>query len=242
MNPDALRLEDIHTYYGKSHVLQGVSLEVRAGEFVALVGRNGAGKSTILKSIMGIVPPRRGRVLLEGREITGFPPHEVARRGIAWVPEERRVLPELTVEENLRIALHAAGVGGREASARLEDAFSLFPRLRERLSQKGRTLSGGEQQMLALARALVVRPKVMLVDEPTQGLMPRLVSALADVLREIHARGVTVVLVEQMVTVALELAQRLYIIDQGGVRLCTTPEGIRQDPQLMQALLGVSGG
>ncbi|MDR7470912.1 MAG: ABC transporter ATP-binding protein [Armatimonadota bacterium] len=241
MSREALRLENVHSYYGKSHVLQGVSLEVAEGEFVALVGRNGAGKSTILKSIMGIVPPRTGRVLLEGQEITGLAPHEVSRRGIAWVPEERRVLPELTVEENLQLALHAAGLRGREASARLEDAFSLFPRLRERLHQKGRTLSGGEQQMLAIARALVVRPKVMLVDEPTQGLMPRLVSALAEVLREIHARGVTVVLVEQMVTVAMELAQRLYIVDQGRVRLCATPEGIRRDPRLVQTLLGVSG-
>jgi branched-chain amino acid transport system ATP-binding protein len=240
MSREALRLENLHSYYGKSHVLQGVSLEVAAGEFVALVGRNGAGKSTILKSIMGIVPPRTGRVLLEGQEITGLPPHEVARRGIAWVPEERRVLPEFIVEENLWLALHAAGLKGRAASSRLEDAFTLFPRLRERLHQKGRTLSGGEQQMLAIARALVVRPKVMLVDEPTQGLMPRLVSALAEVLREIHARGVTVVLVEQMVTVAMELAQRLYVIDQGRVRLCTTPEGIRRDPQLLQTLLGVS--
>lgn len=238
---DALRLENVHSYYGKSHVLQGVSLEVAEGEFVALVGRNGAGKSTILKSVMGIVPPRTGRVLLEGQEITGLAPHEVSRRGIAWVPEERRVLPELTVEENLWLALHAAGLSGREAGTRLEDVFSLFPRLRERLHQKGRTLSGGEQQMLAIARALAVRPKVMLVDEPTQGLMPRLVSVLAEVLREIHARGVTVVLVEQMVTVAMELAQRLYIIDQGRVRLCTTPEGIERDPQLVQTLLGVSG-
>jgi len=240
MSWEALRVENLHSFYGKSHILHGVSLKVGAGEFVAIVGRNGAGKSTLLKSIMGIVPPRSGKVLLEGEEITGLPPHEVLRRGIAWVPEERRVLPELTVEENLRLALHGAGVRDGEARSRLAEVFSLFPRLKERLGQKGRTLSGGEQQMLAIARALVARPKVMLVDEPTQGLMPRLVSALVEVLREIHSRGLTVVLVEQMVTVAMELAQRIYIMDQGRVRMETTAEGIREDPQLVQTLLGVS--
>ncbi|MDR7482912.1 MAG: ABC transporter ATP-binding protein [Armatimonadota bacterium] len=240
MTGEILVLEDLHTYYGKSHVLQGVSFGVGRGEFVALVGRNGVGKSTILKTVMGVTPPRAGRVLLEGREITGRPPHEVSRAGIAWVPEDRRVLPHLTVLENLQISLHGAGVGRHEGQERLQDAFALFPQLRERQHQKGRTLSGGEQQMLALARALVVRPKIMLVDEPTQGLMPKLVAALVQVLCEIHSRGVTVVLVEQMVTVALELARRIYVIDHGVVRLSTTPDGIRQDPGLMQALLGVS--
>lgn len=240
MSTPLLRVEDLHTYYGKSHVLQGVSVKLEAGEFVAVVGRNGAGKSTLLKSIMGVTPPRAGRIVLNGRDITGYPSHLVARLGVAWVPEERRVLPGLTVRENLELALRAAGVRGREAIRRLDDAFALFPRLRERLSSPGRTLSGGEQQMVALARALVIQPAVMLVDEPTQGLMPRLVSALTAVLRQIHQRGVTVLLVEQMVTVALELAQRLYVMDQGTVRLSTTPDGIRENPALVQVLLGVS--
>ena len=172
-----LTVDGIHTYYGEAHILQGVSLTVGEGEVVTMIGRNGAGKTTTLLSIMGIARARRGAVRLGGDDITRLQPHEIVRRGIGWVPEERRVLPNLTVLENLRLGMMAVtGAGGEQ---RLEEALSYFPRLRERLEQKGRSLSGGEQQMLAIARGLVARPKIMLVDEPTEGLAPLLVRSCA---------------------------------------------------------------
>ena len=168
-----LTLEEVHTYYGEAHILQGVSLTVDEGEVVTLIGRNGAGKTTTLRSIMGIVRSRRGRVRLRGEDITALDTHEIARRGIAWIPEERRVLPNLTVLENLRLGMLSASPpnGGEDV---LEEVFGYFPRLRERIAHRGRFLSGGEQQMLAIARGLVSRPAVMLVDEPTEGLAPLL--------------------------------------------------------------------
>ena len=230
-----LTIEDIHTYYGEAHILQGVSLSVGEGEVVTMIGRNGAGKTTTLLSIMGIAPARRGVVRLGGQDITRLATHEIVQRGIGWVPEERRVLPNLTVLENLRLGMMAvAGAGGEQ---RLEEALAYFPRLRERLEQKGRFLSGGEQQMLAIARGLVARPKIMLVDEPTEGLAPLLVQSLTEILREINKRGTTILLVEQTLEVAMALSHRLYVMDQGRIQFEGTPDALRKDPTIQQRFL-----
>jgi branched-chain amino acid transport system ATP-binding protein len=233
-----LSVEDVHTYYGEAHILQGVSIGVGEGEVVTLIGRNGAGKTTTLRSIMGIARPRRGAIRLGGEDLTRLPTHEIVRRGIAWVPEERRVLPNLTVLENLRLGvLGARGADG--AAARLEEAFALFPRLRERIDHRGRQLSGGEQQMLAIARGLVARPRVMLVDEPTEGLAPPLVQSLTEILRRINRNGTTVLLVEQTLEVALALSNRLYVMDQGRIQFEGTPAALAADPTVQQRFLGV---
>jgi len=230
-----LTVDDIHTYYGEAHILQGVSLSVGEGEVVTMIGRNGAGKTTTLLSIMGIAPARRGVVRLGGQDITRLATHEIVQRGIGWVPEERRVLPNLTVLENLRLGMMAvAGAGGEQ---RLEEALAYFPRLRERLEQKGRFLSGGEQQMLAIARGLVARPKIMLVDEPTEGLAPLLVQSLTEILREINKRGTTILLVEQTLEVAMALSHRLYVMDQGRIQFEGTPDTLRKDPTIQQRFL-----
>jgi branched-chain amino acid transport system ATP-binding protein len=232
-----LSLEDVHTYYGEAHILQGVSLSVGDGEVVTMIGRNGAGKTTTLLSIMGIARARRGAVRMGGQDITHLETHEIVRRGIGWVPEERRVLPNLTVLENLRLGIMAAP--GADAERRLEEALEYFPRLRERIAQKGRFLSGGEQQMLAIARGLVAHPRIMLVDEPTEGLAPLLVRSLTEILREINRRGTTILLVEQTLEVAMALSHRLYVMDQGRIQFEGTPEALRRDPTIQQRFLSV---
>jgi branched-chain amino acid transport system ATP-binding protein len=234
-----LALEDVHTYYGEAHILQGVSIRVDEGEVVCLIGRNGAGKTTTLRSIMGIPRPARGRVLLRSQDVSRLPTHAIAQRGIAWIPEERRVLPNLTVLENLRLGLLGAGDGGGAGGAkeRLEEVLDYFPRLRERIDQRGRFLSGGEQQMLAIARGLIARPSVMLVDEPTEGLSPLLVQNLSEILAAINRRGTTILLVEQTLEVALTLAHRLYVMDQGRIQFEGTPEALRRDPTVQQRFL-----
>ena len=234
-----LELEDVHTYYGEAHILQGVSLTVGEGEVVSLIGRNGAGKTTTLRSIMGIARPARGRVRLRGEDVTRLPTHEVVRRGIAWIPEERRVLPNLTVLENLRLGMLGAGAGEAEAAPRLEEVFRHFPRLRERIAYRGRFLSGGEQQMLAIARALVARPTVMLVDEPTEGLAPMLVANLTEILAAINRGGTSILLVEQTLEVALALSRRVYVMDQGRIQFQGTPDELRRDPTIQQRFLEV---
>jgi branched-chain amino acid transport system ATP-binding protein len=235
-----LALEELHTYYGEAHVLQGVSLAVGKGEDVTVIGRNGAGKTTTLRSIMGIAPAARGRVRLAGEDVTGLPPHRIARRGVAYVPEERRVLPNLTVLENLRLGVLGAGADGDGAGdARIERALALFPRLRERIAHEGRFLSGGEQQMLAIARGLVAAPSLMLIDEPTEGLSPLLVRTLTDVLGEINRDGVTILLVEQTLEVALALSHRIYVMDQGRVEFEGAPDELRRDPTISQRFLSV---
>jgi branched-chain amino acid transport system ATP-binding protein len=234
-----LLVESIQTYYGESHVLQGVSLRVEKGEVVALLGRNGAGKTTTLKSIMGIVPPRTGRITFEAEDITGLAPHLVARRRIAWVPEERRIFSNLTVFENLKVALLHAARNGSEPNARLEEAFRLFPRLRERLNQLGKGLSGGEQQMLAIARGLVAGPALMLVDEPTEGLMPLAVQDLKATLQSINTHGTAILLVEQNMEVALALARRVYLIDRGRIAFEGSPDDLRGNPELMRRVIGL---
>ena len=233
-----LTLEEIHTYYGEAHILQGVSLTVGEGEVVTLIGRNGAGKTTTLRTIMGIARPRQGRVRLRGDDVTALGTHEIARRGIAWIPEERRVLPNLTVLENLRLGMLGtrARNGGHDV---LDEVFAFFPRLRERIDHRGRFLSGGEQQMLAIARGLVSRPSVMLVDEPTEGLAPMLVRNLTDILGAINRRGTTILLVEQTLEVAMTLSHRLYVMDQGRIQFEGTPDALRRDPTIQQRFLEI---
>jgi branched-chain amino acid transport system ATP-binding protein len=233
-----LAVEDIHTYYGEAHILQGVSVTVGEGEVVTLIGRNGAGKTTTLRSIMGIARPRRGHVRWRDEDITALETHEIARRGIAWIPEERRVLPNLTVLENLRLGMlgGSARNGGAEV---LDEVFGYFPRLRERIEHRGRFLSGGEQQMLAIARGLVSRPSVMLVDEPTEGLAPMLVQNLTEILAAINRRGTTILLVEQTLEVALALSHRVYVMDQGRIQFEGTPDQLRRDPTIQQRFLEI---
>jgi branched-chain amino acid transport system ATP-binding protein len=232
-----LTLEGVHTYYGEAHILQGVSATVGEGEVVTLIGRNGAGKTTTLRSIMGIVRARQGHVRLRGEDITALKTHEIARRGIAWIPEERRVLPNLTVLENLRLGM-LGGTAPNGADV-LEEVFGYFPRLRERIAHRGRFLSGGEQQMLAIARGLVSRPTVMLVDEPTEGLAPLLVQNLTEILAAINRRGTTILLVEQTLEVALALSHRMYVMDQGQIQFEGTPEQLRRDPTIQQRFLEI---
>ena len=232
-----LVVDQIHTYYGLAHVLQGVSLEVGDREIVALLGRNGAGKSTTLKSIMGITPPSRGGITLDGRSLVGMPVHLLARQGIGWVPEERRIFPQLSVQENLKVALLAKRPA--DPAAALGSMYEMFPRLRERARQEGRSLSGGEQQMLALARALISLPRLLLVDEPTQGLAPNLVAGIAASLKRIREQGLSVLLVEQNAKVALELADRVYLIDHGVIQFCGTADELRADEAIQRQYLTV---
>ncbi|MFZ3224398.1 MAG: ABC transporter ATP-binding protein, partial [Xanthobacteraceae bacterium] len=210
-------LDEVHTYYGKSHILHGVSLNVAPGEVVGLLGRNGVGKSTTLKTIMGLVRPSRGSVWLEGRAIAGLPPHKLARRGIGYVPEDRRIFRLLTVMENLRTGLDRDGVTEEKRRTLLDKVFTFFPVLAERRSQAGGTLSGGEQQMLAIARAMMLEPKIILLDEPTEGLMPRMVSQIRQIIEVLHKEGVAILLVEQNVPLTLAASQRIYIMEKGCV-------------------------
>ena len=232
-----VRVEDVHTYYGKSHILHGVSLNVAPGEVVGLLGRNGVGKSTTLKTIMGLVRPSRGAVRLNGVRITGLPPHKVARLGIGYVPEDRRIFRLLTVMENLRTGLDRNGVTEERRATLLEKVFAYFPVLAERRSQAGGTLSGGEQQMLAIARAMMLEPKIILLDEPTEGLMPRMVSQIRNIIEVLHNEGVAILLVEQNVPLTLEASTRIYIMEKGVVRHhCAAAELDIQHPIIKQYL------
>ena len=232
-------VEDVHTYYGKSHILHGVSLHVGPGEVVGLLGRNGVGKSTTLKTIMGLVRPSHGAVLLDGNAITGLAPHKLARLGIGYVPEDRRIFRLLTVMENLRTGLDRDGVTEDKRRALLDKVFTYFPVLAERRNQAGGTLSGGEQQMLAIARAMMLEPKIILLDEPTEGLMPRMVSQIRQIIDVLHNEGVAILLVEQNVPLTLEASQRLYIMEKGSVRHhCATSE-IDVNHAIIKQYLGV---
>ena len=232
-------VEDVHTYYGKSHILHGVSLHVGPGEVVGLLGRNGVGKSTTLKTIMGLVRPSHGAVLLDGNVITGVPPHKLARRGIGYVPEDRRIFRLLTVMENLRTGLDREGVTEDKRRALLDKVFTYFPVLAERRNQAGGTLSGGEQQMLAIARAMMLEPKIILLDEPTEGLMPRMVSQIREIIDVLHREHVAVLLVEQNVPLTLEASRRIYILEKGVVRHHAPAAELRVNDAVIHQYLGV---
>ncbi len=234
-----LKVEDIHTYYGKSHILHGVSLEVGPGEVVGLLGRNGVGKSTTLKAIAGLVHPSAGRVSFEGRAITGLAAHRLARLGIGYVPEDRRIFRLLTVTENLRTGLDRHGVTAARKTQLLDKVHAYFPVLAARRNQAGGTLSGGEQQMLAIARAMMLEPKIILLDEPTEGLMPRMVSQIRAIIDVLHGEQVAVLLVEQNVPLTLEVGQRIYIIEKGVVRHHAPAADLRANDAVIHQYMGV---
>ena len=226
---------EIHTYYGLVHMLQGVSLEIAEGEVVALLGRNGAGKTTALKSIMGLAPSRQGKVLFEDQDITSLPPHVIARQGISYVPASRGIFMTLTSMENLNI------VRTKGARWDTEDVFRRFPKLAPLKRRRGRSLSGGEQQMLAIGRALVTGPSLILLDEPSQGLAPMVVELVVEMLRELKSEGVSMLLVEQNLQMALDLAERVYILDQGRVVFDGAAQELKNNDQSTASYLGVSG-
>jgi branched-chain amino acid transport system ATP-binding protein len=232
-------VEGIHTYYGKSHILHGVSLDVGPGEVVGLLGRNGVGKSTTLKSIMGLINPSEGTITFKGRPITREPPHRIARIGIGYVPEDRRIFKLLTVMENLRTGLDRSGVSDVRRQELLDKVFAYFPRLGERRNQAGGTLSGGEQQMLAIARAMMLEPKIILLDEPTEGLMPRMVSQIREIISVLHGEGVAILLVEQNVPLALEACQRVYFMEKGAVRHHAAASELSVNDPVIHQYLGV---
>jgi len=234
-----LTLTDVHTYYGKSHILQGVSIEVKPSEVVGLLGRNGVGKSTTLKTIMGLVLPARGRVEFEGHDIAGAPSYRLAHVGIAYVPEDRRIFRFLTVLENLRTGLDRPEVSPEKRQALLDKVYASFPILRERRNQAGGTLSGGEQQMLAIARAMMLEPKIILLDEPTEGLMPRMVSQIRAIIDVLHRDGVAILLVEQNVPLTLDASNRVYIMEKGVVRHHAPAADLRADHSVIHQYLGV---
>jgi len=236
-NGTLVQIDELHTYYGKSHILHGVSLQVGRGEVVGLLGRNGVGKTTTLKSIIGLVSPAQGRIVYEGRPITDVATHRLARLGIAYVPEERRIFRLLTVIENLRTGLDRNGVSESRKRELLDKVFAYFPVLAERRNQAGGTLSGGEQQMLAIARAMMLEPKIILLDEPTEGLMPRMVSQIHQIIDALHRDGVAILLVEQNVPLTLAASNRIYIMEKGAVRHhCKASEVTIDDPIIHQYL------
>lgn len=229
-----LEVTAIETFYGKSHILHGVSLSVRRGELVLVLGRNGAGKTTTMRSIMGLTPARRGRVSLFGEDSTRLPPYQVAARGVGYVPEGRRIFPHLTVEENLLLS-----VGKRPGVWDLAAVYQLFPRLEERRRHGGRQLSGGEQEMLAIARALLLNPKLLVLDEPSQGLAPLVVKLVMDTLQKFRSTGESILLVEQNAHIALPVADRVYVLDDGRVTYDGDAATLRDDPDRVRALTGV---
>jgi branched-chain amino acid transport system ATP-binding protein len=232
-----LQVEDIHTFYGAIQALKGISLEVYEGEIVTLIGSNGAGKSTTLRSISGIVPPKTGRILFQGRDITGVPAYEVAAMGIAQSPEGRRVFPRMTVLENLEMGAFTR----RDTAAIRTDidrVYELFPRLKEREKQKAGTMSGGEQQMLAIGRAMMAQPSLLLLDEPSLGLAPVIVDKIYEIIREINQQGVTILLVEQNANYALDVSARGYVLETGTVALTDNSDALRIDERVKAAYLG----
>lgn len=231
-----LTVDEINTFYGESHILHDVSFEISTGEMITLIGRNGAGKTTTLRSIMGLTPPRSGRIVLNGEEIQSFRPYQIRQRGISWVPEDRRIFPDLTVDENIRLAV-SAGDGTRSG---IDQVYDLFPRLDERRSQRTGTMSGGEQQMLAIARALVgPTTDLLLLDEPSEGLAPQIIDVVRDSIRSLNDEGVTVLLVEQNADLALEIADRAYVLETGRIEYRGGTEELRANEDLMQQYLGV---
>jgi len=231
-----LEAEGLHTFYGKSHILHGVGLEVNAGEIVTLLGRNGAGKTTTLRSLIGLTHAREGTVRIFGNMTTGWPPYRIAAAGVGYVPEGRRVFANLTVEENLKVPLERPGPWT------IDRVYALFPRLAERKTNKGRQLSGGEQEMLAIARALLLNPKLLLLDEPSQGLAPIIVQEVFDVVADARKEGISVLLVEQNVRAAVEIADRAYVLDDGRVVYAGSAAEFAKDEERVRALAGASAG
>jgi branched-chain amino acid transport system ATP-binding protein len=229
-----LQAEALHTYYGKSHILHGVTLEVREGEIVTLLGRNGAGKTTTLRSLIGLTPPRQGTVRIFGVETTGFPPYRLAGMGVGYVPEGRRIFSNLTVEENLKVPLERPGPWT------IARVYQLFPRLAQRKSNKGSQLSGGEQEMLSIARALLLNPKFLMLDEPSQGLAPLIVEEVFKVVVAAREEGISVLLVEQNVRAAVEIADRAYVLDDGKVVYEGNAGEFGRDEQRVRELAGAS--
>jgi branched-chain amino acid transport system ATP-binding protein len=234
-----LELQNVHTYYGKIHALKGISVRIEKGEIVTLIGSNGAGKSTTLRTISGLLTPRQGSVLLNGKPISSIPPHEIVKLGVAQSPEGRRIFPRLTVLENLEMGAYLHDTRSATYQADLERVLTLFPRLRERVSQKGGTLSGGEQQMLAIGRALMTRPSVLLLDEPSMGLAPVLVEQIFEIIQEINAQGMTVLLVEQNALQALSIAHRGYVLQSGTIVLEDQAKTLIENPTVQKAYLGL---
>ena len=230
-----LRLEQVDCYYGGVRVLRKVSLEVAAGEVLALLGRNGAGKTTTLKTVMGMIKPRSGRVELDGSEVTKFSPHKVPKLGVAYVPQGRGLFSRLSVEENLRMGMLVRN----SSQETLDWVLDLFPVLRERLRQRSGTLSGGEQQMLATARALCLNPKLLLLDEPSEGLMPSIVNMLLDTVAELKTRGMAVLLVEQKIEAALKVADRIVLLEHGQIQHESPPQALADDSETLHRHLGV---
>ena len=233
-----LKLENLHAWYDRSHVIQGVALEVKAGEIVTLMGRNGAGKTTTLRSIMGLVAKRQGSVLFDGREILPDPAHTRFHLGLAYVPEERRIVPGLSVRENLRLGLIASAKRKQENEL-IERIARTFPRIKERLDQEGTSLSGGEQQMLAIARAMMASPKMILLDEPSEGIMPLLVDEMFELFAQMKREGTTILLVEQNVERALSISDRAYIMDQGVIVHHDTAANLLADKAIQERYCAV---
>ncbi|MEE9588247.1 MAG: ABC transporter ATP-binding protein [Hyphomicrobiaceae bacterium] len=230
-----LEVRDLHAYYGKSHILRGVNLDVGGGEIVSLLGRNGVGRSTTIKAILGEVPPK-GSILFKGQQIAGMKPHDIARLGLGYVPENRDIFPTLTVRQNLLLGQKSARQSGRWS---MEDLFKLFPNLGERADTAGGVLSGGEQQMLTMCRTLMGDPDLIMVDEPTEGLAPQLVEKVAALLNEMAARGVSILLVEQKLTIALKISARVYVMGHGRIAFEGTPAELRDNVQVRKEWLEV---
>jgi len=233
-----LDVENIHSYYGNIHALKGVSLTVDKGEIVTLIGGNGAGKTTTLRTITGIMKPLDGKVRLEGEDLAPFKPHEIVYKGVAMVPEGRRIFGRLTVAENLDMGAYTRN-SGKDIEADLERVFKLFPRLKERRTQVAGTLSGGEQQMLATGRALMARPRILLMDEPSMGLAPVLVELIFDIIQQINKEGVTILLVEQNALMALAIAHRGYVLQTGEIVISDTAENLKKNATIQKAYLGM---
>lgn len=237
MEEEMLQLDDIHTYYEESYVLQGISMEVKKGSVVALLGRNGAGKTTTIRSIIGFTPPRKGKVYFKGDDITGLQSYQIARKGIGLVPQGRQIFPSLSVRENLIVPARGSS---REQTLGLEQAYSSFPILKERAGYKAKLLSGGEQQMLAISRALMTNPELLLMDEPSEGLAPPIIREIIRIIGELKERGLSILLVEQNLPMALEVADYVYVINTGRKVYEGTPEELWANTEVRDTHLGLS--
>jgi branched-chain amino acid transport system ATP-binding protein len=233
-----LEIKDLHTYYQESHILQGISLNVEKGEIVCLLGRNGVGKTTTLKSTIGLVKPRSGEIVFKGQNVSGMPPYAIAKLGVGYVPEDRRIFPTLTLRENLLMGVKSGRKGNGDGWT-IEKVYKYFPALQAKERQKGGHLSGGEQQMLTIARTLMGNPEVLLIDEPTEGLGPLIVDTVEEVIQDIHQQGIPILLVEQNMRVALRLAERIYVISKGKIVFQGTCQELKDAHEIREKYLEV---